>query len=423
MSVAWRPVRTPVHSGTAAGRRSGTRSTLVLSPLFLAAAVAVGCGGSSVLSPDPAACTFEISPSARQVSTPSNAAGTIRVETTSTCTWTATTDVRWIHLTRSTGGRGNGWVSVEVDGNFGLGGTKERTGSVIIAGQRSTVTQVGDPPPAGCSYTIDPGSQTLGAMFGATAHVGVATDRFCHWTATSDAPWITVTTGSGVGSGVVGFSLAPNTGAARTGTLTIAGRTATIGQTAAGAAAPRPPAPSACTYTISPIFNGGEAAAPERSGIDVLTSNTCAWTATSNDAWITIVSGARGTGNGVVNYSIPSNGTGSSRTGRITIAGLTFVYAQGGITGPRQQSPCTYTLSQNSQTVKSFGGKSTISLTASSFCGWVAVSNDSWITILAGEGTGNGTVTFFVTPNFGPDRRGTLTVGGRRATIEQSGWP
>ena len=56
----------------------------------------------------------------------------------------------------------------------------------------------------------------------------------------SNASWMTVTSGaSGSGPGTVAFSVAANTGAARTGTLTIAGQTFTVTQ-----AAP-------CTYAIA----------------------------------------------------------------------------------------------------------------------------------------------------------------------------
>ena len=53
------------------------------------------------------------------------------------------------------------------------------------------------------------------------------------WTATSNAAWLH-TSSSGTGDGAAGFTVDANSGAARTGTLTIAGETLTITQ--AGAA-------------------------------------------------------------------------------------------------------------------------------------------------------------------------------------------
>ncbi|MEZ4568494.1 MAG: Ig-like domain-containing protein, partial [Desulfobacterales bacterium] len=54
----------------------------------------------------------------------------------------------------------------------------------------------------------------------------------CAWTATSGAPWISVTSGSsGTGSGSVGFSVAENTTTSpRTGTITVAGTPFTVEQ-------------------------------------------------------------------------------------------------------------------------------------------------------------------------------------------------
>ena len=56
----------------------------------------------------------------------------------------------------------------------------------------------------------------------------------------------------------------------------------------------------------------------------------CDWTATSNDAWITITSGDSGSGNGTVGYSVSANASASSRTGTLTIAGQTFTVTQDG---------------------------------------------------------------------------------------------
>src|SRR5205085_2296676 len=53
----------------------------------------------------------------------------------------------------------------------------------------------------------------------------------CAWTASSGASWVTITSGaSGSGNGTVGYSVAANTGAARSATLTIATKTFTVNQ-------------------------------------------------------------------------------------------------------------------------------------------------------------------------------------------------
>jgi hypothetical protein len=253
------------------------------------------------------------------------------VATMNGCTWAATTDVGWITLTPPTSGSGDGRVSFAVAGNTAIG-AGQRTGSIIIAGRRSTITQAG----ATCFYSIDPESQTIGAAGGAGTPIGVSTGG-CRWTATSEAPWITVMAGaSGLGNGVVAFSVAANdTGGTRTGTLTIADRTATIIQPAAAVAVPRPPPTiAACPYTISPAFNGMSWIGGGGHNVSVTTAGICGWTATSNDTWITIVTGASGTGNGEVVYAVAGNTTGTTRRGTLTIAGLTVTIAQDRF-GPR----------------------------------------------------------------------------------------
>src|SRR5262249_27565893 len=53
----------------------------------------------------------------------------------------------------------------------------------------------------------------------------------------------------------------------------------------------------------------------------------CSWTASTNDAWVTITAGSMGKGNGTVSYSVAAN-TGGDRTGTLTVAGRTFTITQ-----------------------------------------------------------------------------------------------
>lgn len=82
-----------------------------------------------------------------------------------------------------------------------------------------------------------------------------------------------------------------------------------------------------CVYSISPTNQ------PFLSGVGSdsvnVTSNTgCGWTAVSNAGWITIVSGASGSGAGTVNYTVDGNNTGIPRVGTMTIAEQTFTVNQ-----------------------------------------------------------------------------------------------
>ncbi len=85
------------------------------------------------------------------------------------------------------------------------------------------------------------------------------------------------------------------------------------------------PPPPNCTFSISPTGrtltqNGGSGS------VRVTSASGCKWTAQSNVTWIHLDSGASGTGNGTVFYSVaPST---SSRNGTITVAGRTFTIYQ-----------------------------------------------------------------------------------------------
>jgi hypothetical protein len=84
---------------------------------------------------------------------------------------------------------------------------------------------------SGCSFSINPTSQTVSA-FGGTGSTAITTTAGCVWNASSNDSWITITSAtSGTGNGTVNFTVASNdTGASRTGTLTVAGQTFTVTQ-------------------------------------------------------------------------------------------------------------------------------------------------------------------------------------------------
>ena len=82
----------------------------------------------------------------------------------------------------------------------------------------------------GCSWTLDPTAASVGSGAG-TGAVGVATRADCFWAAVSNDAWITVTgTASGWGNGAVSYSVALNSGPARSGTITIEDQTFTVSQ-------------------------------------------------------------------------------------------------------------------------------------------------------------------------------------------------
>jgi hypothetical protein len=62
--------------------------------------------------------------------------------------------------------------------------------------------------------------------------------------------------------------------------------------------------------------------------INVSARSQCSWTAASNTEWIKIVSGASGTADGLVAYTVEQNTTIQPRTGTLTIADKTVTIEQ-----------------------------------------------------------------------------------------------
>jgi immune inhibitor A len=169
-----------------------------------------------------------------------------------------------------------------------------------------------------CNYSILPLLQAV-ASGGGTFTVSVTAGGSCSWNVASNAVWISITGGgSGTGNGTVTYSVQTNAGASRSGTLTIAGQTFTVNQ-----------AGTTCSYSISPISANAVAAGGTGSFYVTTGAAGCAWTATSDSAWLHITSGSSGSGNGTVAYSADAN-IGAARTGHITVQGQTFTLSQAG---------------------------------------------------------------------------------------------
>ena len=81
-----------------------------------------------------------------------------------------------------------------------------------------------------CTYSLSSASQNF-ASAGGNGSFTMITSASCEWTATSNVPWIT-TNSSGSGNGNVDYSVAVNTGPARSGTITVGDQTFTVSQVA-----------------------------------------------------------------------------------------------------------------------------------------------------------------------------------------------
>jgi hypothetical protein len=168
-----------------------------------------------------------------------------------------------------------------------------------------------------------------------------------------------------------------------------------------------------CTYSIDP----SEKAFPVEGGIgevEVMTDDTCDWVVVNPGPldWITIVSGAAGSGDGLVRFSVHTQ-IGPEREGFLIIAGKLFRVTQG---------PCTYAITPTEASVPAEEDSGSVDVTTPGRCRWEAASLDEdWLSITsATTGEGDGTVVYHFDANEGPERQGTLVIAGHSFTVTQA---
>ena len=169
------------------------------------------------------------------------------------------------------------------------------------------------------------------------------------------------------------------------------------------------PSPPPCAFSISPTSRNIGAAGGSGE-VAVTGGSGCSWTAASNVAWLRVTSGATGSGNGTVAYSVEANSSAAARTGTLTLPAARSRSRR--MATPRAPSPFHRARRATPRT----GGTGIVSVTADSGCDWKAASNSSWISI-TGEatGSGNGAVTYIVAQREGRlgTRGGRITIAGR----------
>jgi all-beta uncharacterized protein/BACON domain-containing protein len=324
----------------------------------------------------------------------------IAVTTQESCAWTAVSRVSWIVVASSGNGTGTSDVTIRATANTG----PARTGTIDIGGRSVIVSQ--DAAAQGCTYAIATSTLSASAA-GESVSVAVTATANCPWAAISEDAWIAVRDGAaGSGNGSVTLEVLSNSGPARTGRVTIAGRTFTVTQ---GAGAGPPPQ---CTYAVSPL----SVAAPATGGTSPLTVTAgagCSWTLAGAPSWITVSSGT-GSGNGTINLTVSAN-TGAARTATLTLAEQSIA-----VTQAAAGTTCSYALNPTSLSSTAAGGSSTVAVTTAAGCVWTTTGAPAWITVTGGSGTGNGSVTLLVTNNTGASRTATLTIGGQAFAVTQA---
>ncbi|MBO1319593.1 BACON domain-containing protein [Acanthopleuribacter pedis] len=346
-------------------------------------------------------CTFELS--AAFVSFPAAVSqSTFDVTATpGTCSYAAVSNDNWLFVIEGALGTGSGTVGVGVRENTTF---LARTGTITVEDQTFTVNQAAAIP---CTFTLGTSSGSFDAMGGEGSFTVATSPDSCSWTATTDDSWITIGVGSGSGAGSVSFTVAANIEAtARFGVIRVDDQ-AFVVQQAAGAG---------CTYTLSEESASFTADAGEGTFTVTSSQDACTWTATTQSAWITITSGATGTGTADVAFSVAANTATTSRVGTIQVADQVFTVTQAAGVA------CTYTLDPVTETFTSTGGSGTFSVTTNAqTCDWTATTQFNWISLpVNATGTGDGSVTYTVAPNTtSAARTGVIQVGDQIFTVEQ----
>ena len=328
----------------------------------------------------------------------SGASGTITFVSTATdYAWTAASNQSWATVSPASG-TGSGSVSYSVQTNSF---TSTRTATVTIGDKSFTITQAGVPG----SLTLSASSASVLAesSSGTVSFTSNTTDF--GWTASSNQSWVTVSPASGTGSGSLSYSIAASTTIQpRTATLTIGDKTFTITQAGVVGALSLSASSAAAgsgtgTGSVSVICNAAD----------------YAWTASSNQSWLTI-SPASGTGSGTVSYSVAASSTINPRAAIITIGDKTFTVTQAGVTG-------SLTLSSSSASPATTGGSGTVTFTSNvTDYQWTASSDQTWVTITPTSGTAGGSISYTVEPhNRVASRSAAITIGDKTFTITQAG--
>ncbi|MGD1019134.1 MAG: S8 family serine peptidase [Verrucomicrobiia bacterium] len=167
----------------------------------------------------PNECTFTLSSTNVTLSAQGAKSRSLSVKPcNAACSWTAVSNDPFITIISGTNGVGTGTVRYTVPGNTN---TIPLTGTMTIAGQTFTVNQA----TGGCTYALSPATAKFKAAGGSKTVKVKARFPDCAWTAVSNDPLITITSGSnGVGNGVVVYTITTNTTAVvHTGMMTIAG--------------------------------------------------------------------------------------------------------------------------------------------------------------------------------------------------------
>ncbi|MGC4055788.1 MAG: BACON domain-containing carbohydrate-binding protein [Paludibaculum sp.] len=306
-------------------------------------------------------------------------------------------------------------------GNWGNSGANGGTVVLVGSGQTMNGNWVADSI-SSITATLKSGSALTGVVNGENTakSINLTLDSSSRWILTGHSYVTALADSAGISGGTVtnitgnGFNVYYDSSASANSYL--GGGTYSLVN--GGLLLPKGSSGTSCSYAVSAATKSFPASGGSGTAT-VTTTGACSWSATSDVSWLTIGSGATGTGSGTVAFNVAANTGSAARTGVLTIGGQTLSIAQEA--GASGGSGCTVTLGATAATVDALATTRSVAVTAVSGCRWSASSDAYWLTLSSSSGSGTGSIAFTAAENTtGANRVGTLTIGGSTFTVTQS---
>lgn len=162
---------------------------------------------------------------------------TLTIFTGAACQWSVSATVPWTTVTTNPSGKGPGTSGLRVSDNWDA----PREGLVVVQGALAAQTVTARIAQAGCVYGVTKDAIDFNASGGSSSFdvvqqslpisCGGPLQNACRWSAEPDVPWIAITSSMPrTGDSPVAFTVAPNSGAARSGTITIRDKVVRVNQ-------------------------------------------------------------------------------------------------------------------------------------------------------------------------------------------------
>jgi len=309
--------------------------------------------------------------------------------------WSITNDQNWLTMSSSSGS-GNSTITLTAQANVSA---EKRSATIIISDTGSNsqvvvVTQDGATP----VLTVSTNTLTVGALQGNTTSVDIASNM--NWATASSQSWLSVSSPNGSGNSTLTLTANYNpTISTRTATVTISGTginpvIITVTQSAGAA-------------VLSVSSNSLEMASQVNSTSSFVIYSNIGWTATSDQSWLTLNTNS-GSNSATIILTAQANQSTETRNAIVTVSG-------------NNVTPQTILVSQDpgipalivSTSSVTITGNNTATFDIHSNTDWSIMSNQSWLTVSPGSGSGNATLTLTAQSNVASiSRAASLLITG-----------